>query len=338
MSDEPYSFGPTDSREGSTPDGRLRPELPTGSEPSNTAGNAGFPSSAAPSGSAPHDAAPYRTAAYGTAGYGSAPYDGPPRDHGAAPDATAPAGERPAAGSAEPAPWGAKAAVEGRKRMSTVAKSLTAVGVAALIAVGGTVAVTSANADNAPSSASSGMQPMGEGGGFTDGTGTGTGTTGTGTSRSGGFGGGMASRSLVGGALHGEFVVAAGTGTRTERLQTGAVTAVSSVSLTVKSTDDFTATYTLPSGSDVSALTTGTAVTVIATVDGSTLTVVSITATQTGTGSSGAGGFTPPDGAVPGGDGPSSSSTGTSTGTGTGRTGTAPGGSTTGSTGDDSGV
>lgn len=275
MSDEPYSFGPTDSGAGCTPDSRPGPALPTG----------------------------------------SAPYYGPPPATGAPPEGTIPADELRTGAAVEPAPWGAAAPVDGRKRMSTVAKSLTAVGVAALIAVGGTVAVTSANADNAPSSASSGMQPVGGEGAGTNG-GTASGTTGThgganGTGRSGGFGGGMASRSLVAGALHGEFVVADGTGTVTERLQTGAVTSVSSTSLTVQSTDDFTASYTVPSGTDVSALAAGTAVTVIARVDGSTLTVVSIAATRTGAG-------------------PGSTGTGAGTGTGTGNG--------TGSTSDDSGV
>lgn len=222
--------------------------------------------------------------------------------------------------------------------MSTIAKSLTAVGVAAVIAVGGTVAVTSANADNATASAPAAGQPMGgEGSGSTGSAGTGTGRP-SGTTGRDGFGGEMASRSLIAGALHGEFVVADGSGTVTERLQTGAITSLSASSVSLKSTDGFTATYTIPSGTDVSALATGTTVTVIATVNGSTLTVVSIsTAEQGGMSGTGTGGFTPPDGAVPGGAGSGTSGssgtggTGTGTGTGgTGATGTGTGGAGTG--------
>ena len=225
-----------------------------------------------------------------------------------------------------PAPWGAKPPVEGRRRMSTLAKSLTAAGVAAVIAVGGTVAVTSANADNTTAAPSAVQSPGVEGSGATGATGTG-GVAGAG--RSGGFGGAMASRSLVAGALHGEFVVSDGSGTVTERLQTGVVTSVSATSLAVMSTDNFAATYAISSGTDVSSLATGTTITVIATVNGNTLTAVSISAAQGGTGTgSGTGGFTQPDG------------TG---GSRTGGTGTAPGGATTGgstsgTTGEDSGV
>lgn len=247
--------------------------------------------------------------------------------------ASLPTTEHPAAfpPAGEPAPWGAQPPVEGRRRMSTLAKSLTAAGVAAIIAVGGTVAVTSANADNTTAATSSAGQPMGGEGVGSSGT-TGTGRSGR-TTGGGGFGGGMASRSLVAGALHGEFVVSDGSGTVTERLQTGVVTSVTATSLALRSTDDFAATYALPSGTDVSSLATGTTVTVIATVNGSTLTVVSISAAgQGGTGSSGTGGFTPPDGAVPGGAGAGSSGSGTG-GTGTGSAGTGSGGTGTGGTG-----
>jgi hypothetical protein len=251
------------------------------------------------------------------------PYPGAPRVQNALPGGP-PGAERgadlPQGGA--PAPWGAQPPVEGRKRMSTFAKGLTAAGVAAVIAVGGTVAVTSANADNSTAAPAAMQQLGGEGSGATGATG---GTAGTG--RSGGFGGGMASRSLVAGALHGEFVVADGSGTVTERLQTGVITNLSATSLSVKSTDDFAATYAVASGTDVSSLATGATVTVIATVDGTTATVASIsTAAQGGTGSGGTGGFTPPDGSVSGGDG-------------SGRSGTGTGGTSSGGTGSgDSGV
>ena len=155
-----------------------------------------------------------------------------------------------------------------RKKMSTVAKSLTAVGVAAVIAVGGTIAVTSANAANSSSS-----QQAGPGGGGFGG-------------EQGGFGGatrGGSGLSVIGSALHGEFVVADGSTTITERIQTGAVTAVSSTSLTVKSTDDFSATYVIGSWLDVSGFPTGTNVTVVAKVSGTTVTATSVTAARTAT-------------------------------------------------------
>lgn len=168
--------------------------------------------------------------------------------------------------------------------MSSLAKGLTAAGVAAVIAVGGTAAVTSANAENGAAAPAATQQVAGEGSAATGPTGS---TSGTG--RSGGFGG-MASRSLLAGALHGEFVVSDGSGTVTERLQTGVITSVSATSIAVKSTDDYTATYAVASGTDVSSLAAGATVTVIATVDGNTATVVSIsTAAQGGTGSRGTG-------------------------------------------------
>ena len=49
-------------------------------------------------------------------------------------------------------------------------------------------------------------------------------------------------------ALHGDFVVSNGSnGYKTERLQTGTVSAVSGTSLTVKSTDGYTQTYVVDS-------------------------------------------------------------------------------------------
>ncbi len=183
-------------------------------------------------------------------------------------------GARPAA----PVDAGAQPA---RKGMSNLAKTLTGVGVAAVIAVGGTVAISSAGADN--TAAASTVQPAGMGGYLPDG-GAATGLDGR-TGRSGGFGGAgsMAALSLLGSALHGDFVVAGGSGTVTERLQRGAVRAISDASVTVQSTDDFTGTYALPSGFDAGSIAAGTQVTVIATVDGSTATVTSLTASETAT-------------------------------------------------------
>jgi hypothetical protein len=70
-------------------------------------------------------------------------------------------------------------------------------------------------------------------------------------------------------ALHGELVVpgADGTGTRTLLVQRGEVTAVTGDSLTVKSTDGFTRTYTVDASARVNARRDGLAsITVGATV------------------------------------------------------------------------
>lgn len=78
------------------------------------------------------------------------------------------------------------------------------------------------------------------------------------------------------GGLHGEAVIEDGTGTRTILFQRGEVTAVTTDKVTVKSTDDFTATYTI--GDDtrqrikdkVSSLEQGDQVMVVADKDGAT--------------------------------------------------------------------
>ena len=92
----------------------------------------------------------------------------------------------------------------------------------------------------------------------------------------GGFGGRGAAMALAG-ALHGEFVVQTEDGaTQTQRLQTGVVTAVDAGSLSVTSTDGFTATYVIGSDVDVSGVAVGDTVRVIATVDGDTVTATSV--------------------------------------------------------------
>ena len=79
----------------------------------------------------------------------------------------------------------------------------------------------------------------------------------------------------AGGALHGEAVVPGdGTATRTVVFQRGTVTAVTADKLTVKSTDGYSATYTIGAESrdrlanKVSTLATGDEVTVVAAKDG----------------------------------------------------------------------
>jgi hypothetical protein len=107
------------------------------------------------------------------------------------------------------------------------------------------------------------------------------------------------------GALHGEFVVQLQDGTtQTRRLQSGDVTAVSADSLSVTSTDGFSATYVIGSGADVSAVAVGDTVRVLATVDGTTVTATAVVADSNGAQGmpgqqdgglpGGAGGLTPP--------------------------------------------
>lgn len=88
---------------------------------------------------------------------------------------------------------------------------------------------------------------------------------------------------LFGEALHGEFVTAKdGGGYETVATQKGEVTAVSSTSITVKSTDGYTRTYTINSDTKVNRdgkiadIKTGETVRIRATVSGDTATATSI--------------------------------------------------------------
>jgi hypothetical protein len=86
------------------------------------------------------------------------------------------------------------------------------------------------------------------------------------------------------GALHGQFVVAKpGGGYQTVDMQTGQVTAVSTTSITLKSADGFTMSYTVISSTLVDAqrdgigsVKVGNQATVLATVSGSTATAASV--------------------------------------------------------------
>lgn len=109
----------------------------------------------------------------------------------------------------------------------------------------------------------------------------------------GGRHGGPGGFGLMGprGALHGELVVPQrdGTGTQTVVVQTGEVTAVSAKSLSLKSTDGYTATYVITSTTRVGArsgaitsLKKGDTVSVLATKSGSTLTAVMVGARPDG--------------------------------------------------------
>ena len=226
-----------------------------------------------------------------------------------APSQIVPAGS-PDARAVDPVQLGGEgAAPKPGKRLSTTAKTLTAVGVAAVIAVGGTIAITSANATTSTASQLSGA-----------GTAPGVSAASGGSSFTGGRPGvgGFGEMAVIGGALHGEFVVPDGTATVTERIQTGLVTAMSSTGLSVKSSDGFSATYVLGSGVDVSAFPAGTDVTVIAKVSGSTVTAISVTAARSSAAAGGPGGSV--SGAVPngsGGGGAAGSGSGVGTGSGT---------------------
>jgi hypothetical protein len=95
-----------------------------------------------------------------------------------------------------------------------------------------------------------------------------------------GFGAG-----LPGGLVHGQAVVAKpGGGYETVDIQTGKVTAVSSTSITIKSADGYSASYTVATSTIVDAqrdgigsVKTGNEVSLVATASGSTATASSIT-------------------------------------------------------------
>ena len=191
---------------------------------------------------------------------------------------------------AESGTWGAPAGVaqttDGtRKPTATWKKVAGGVALAAVVAVGGVAAVNAANASNA-SSGQGGPGAMTSGaGGYGQGFGPGDGGD---TGRRGGIG-------SLGAALHGEFVVSTDSGgTETRRLQRGKVTAVGNGSLSVTSTDNFAATYTVGSDVDVSIVAVGDTVTVIATVDGAAVTAVTV-AEGSEFGGMPAGGFGGPD-------------------------------------------
>jgi hypothetical protein len=149
----------------------------------------------------------------------------------------------------------------------------------------------------------------------------------------GGFpGGGALQGAGLAGALHGTFVTESNGSYVTRLMQTGEVTAVSSSSITVKSADGYSKTYTLSSSttvnggqSQVSAIETGHTVTVIASESGAATTVTDQSLATTG--QNGQGGF-------PGGP-PGQASTGQgSTGQGsTGQGSTGQGSTGQGSTG-----
>ncbi|GHE94525.1 hypothetical protein GCM10017786_29470 [Amycolatopsis deserti] len=126
-----------------------------------------------------------------------------------------------------------------------------------------------------------------------------SGSSGSSTTGQGGPGGmGMPGGSPggLGNALHGEYVVSDGNGGyTTELMQTGTVTEISATSLTAKSDDGYTKTYSIDSGTavggnaDLSSIASGDTVTVVASLSGDTATADTLTeGDQAGTGGPGA--------------------------------------------------
>jgi len=137
-------------------------------------------------------------------------------------------------------------------------------------------------------------------------------TGGSGTAAAAGPGGGLGQdgRGAAGAggaasALHGTYVVADGNGKyATELTQTGTASAVSSSSITVKSTDGYSKTYVITSSTSVdngadkiSAVLSGHTVRIVATSSNTTATSITDTSLAATTQQQGGG----PGGAVPGG-------------------------------------
>jgi hypothetical protein len=163
------------------------------------------------------------------------------------------AGRHQVWGEPQPRSWGLR-------------ETAAAVAVAALIAALGGAAVYAATEDNSHSFGS--HQPFGPGGGMPGGPGGQHGAVG----RSG-------SAAMEPPSLHGEFVVADGAGGYTTELtQTGAVTAISPTSITVRSEDGFSQTYVIPNaaGNSGAPFAVGDQVVVHATRNGPTAIVTTI--------------------------------------------------------------
>ena len=148
------------------------------------------------------------------------------------------------------------------RRLATVVISI----VAAVVLVGGGIAVA-----KAVDSGSSGFSSQG---------GPGSGQFGPGGQ---GGPGGLGGNGLSG-ALHGDFVASDSSGSYvTKRLQSGTVTSVSSTSITAKSADGYSTTFVVNSSTSVDNgvdaigdVQTGDTVTVVGTVSGSTATATSV--------------------------------------------------------------
>jgi hypothetical protein len=147
---------------------------------------------------------------------------------------------------------------------------VVAVAIAVVVAGGGGAAIAAASGSDSSSSSTQG---------------------GPGGQLQGGSGG----RSTPASALHGEYVVSDGNGGYTTELtQTGTVTAISSTSLTAKSDDGYTKTYTVDSSTavgnnaNIGSIATGDTVSVVAKVSGTTATAETL---DEGGAQAGPGGF-----------------------------------------------
>ncbi|HEY3464963.1 MAG TPA: hypothetical protein VGL47_07515, partial [Amycolatopsis sp.] len=177
---------------------------------------------------------------------------------------TEPTPTTPPQGDPAPANWGDPAPAAPKRGWSGK-KTAIAAGIAVVIAAGGGAAIWAGT-----SSADNSAQGPGGFGGPGGGQFRGQGMPG------GGFGGGMAALRE---ALHGDFVVADGSGKyTTERLQTGDVTELSATSVTLTSKDGYKQTYAITSSTqktgDVKQGDTN--VTVVATVEGQTATATTL--------------------------------------------------------------
>ncbi|MBT1003564.1 hypothetical protein KIH31_13215 [Paenarthrobacter sp. DKR-5] len=175
-----------------------------------------------------------------------APRPEPVYDPGAAgndSDEAAPARDVP---YQESAGWGAPAQPRTAQGWST-RKMVAAVAIAVVVAAGGGAAVyAGTNAASAQAAGTSGSAGDGQNSiGGPDGDG-GPGGSGDGDLGPGGLGAGLQS------AVHGEYVVESNGSYVTMLTQTGEVTAVSATSLTVRSADGVTRTFTVNSSTTVS--------------------------------------------------------------------------------------
>ncbi|WP_410569523.1 hypothetical protein [Amycolatopsis sp. cmx-4-61] len=162
----------------------------------------------------------------------------------------------PQASSTPDQTWGATPAPE---RARSPRKKIAAGAVAAMIVAGGGAAIWAASSSAATDTQAGPGAPGGTRGG-------------------------------LGAALHGEYVSFDGNGGYvTKFMQTGEVTELSATSLTAKSDDGFSKTYTI-TAAQATGLATGDTVTVVATESGSTATATSVTDGEAGPGA-------PPSGA-----------------------------------------
>lgn len=156
--------------------------------------------------------------------------------------------------------WGAAPAPGAPPRPGwSSGKKIAAGAVAVAIVAGGGAAVWAASSSSASTDSAAGPGGM-----------------------QGGPGGMQGGAGALGSALHGEYVSSDGNGGYvTKIMQTGEVTELSATSLTAKSDDGFSKTYTITSA-QATGLATGDTITVVATESGSTATATSVTEGQTG--------------------------------------------------------